>query len=48
VNVPLQALADGIDGPNGIYAYGPGGFPDQNSGAANYWVDVTFQTTLGP
>jgi len=47
-NGPLQALAAGVDGPNGVYAYGAGGFPDQDGDGANYWVDVTFQTTLGP
>jgi hypothetical protein len=40
---PLRALADGEDGPNGVYAYGPAGtFPDQAYQASNYWVDVRF------
>ena len=26
-NGPLHALADGVDGPNGVYLYGTGGFP---------------------
>jgi cysteine-rich repeat protein len=40
---PLRALADGEDGPNGVYAYGPSGsFPTQTFLASNYWVDVVF------
>jgi fibronectin-binding autotransporter adhesin len=42
VNAPLRALADGEDGPNGIYVYGDSAFPDQTFNASNYWVDVTF------
>ncbi len=41
---PLHALADGADGGNGIYIHGTGGFPNQTSGASNYWVDVAFTT----
>ena len=44
-NPPLRALADGTEGPNGVYRYG-GGFPTNGSGASNYWVDVAF--TPGP
>ena len=44
---PLRALQNGEDGPNGVYIYGPtGGFPTQTFNAANYWVDVVFDTTL--
>src|SRR5439155_22483461 len=39
---PLHALATGVDGSNGVYAYGIGGFPNQSSNATNYWVDVVF------
>ena len=41
---PLTALADGTDGGNGLYRYGPsaGTFPDQTYTAENYWVDVVF------
>src|SRR5262249_3804755 len=39
---PLHALADGVDGPSGVYLYGTGGFPTQTYLAANYWVDVVF------
>ena len=41
---PLHGLASGVDGPNGVYAYGGGGFPSLSYGAANYWVDVVFTT----
>ncbi|WP_131740499.1 DUF4082 domain-containing protein [Actinomadura roseirufa] len=41
---PLHALRSGTDGPNGVYAYGPGGFPGTAS-TSNYWVDVVFTTT---
>jgi hypothetical protein len=48
LTAPLEALADGVDGPNGVYAYGPSGtFPNQTFNAANYWVDVVFQETVG-
>lgn len=39
---PLHALQNGADGPNGVYVYGSGGFPNQSWGASNYWVDVVF------
>ena len=50
---PLHALADGVDGPNGIYKYGPsgglfsGGGPEHLQ-VENYWVDVVFTTTSAP
>jgi hypothetical protein len=44
---PLHALGSGVDGPNGVFAYGPSGFPS-SGGANNYWIDVVFQTDLGP
>ena len=43
-NGPLQALANGADGSNGIYQYGASSFPTQSFNAANYWVDVVFNT----
>jgi hypothetical protein len=46
-NPPLQALANGVDGGNGVYQYGSGGFPNQTYNAANYWIDVVFSTTIG-
>ena len=48
-NPPLHALADGVAGVNGIYAYGASStFPDQSYQAANYWVDVVFQAGSAP
>jgi hypothetical protein len=47
---PLHALRDGIDGGNGVYAYGGSGFPLFSYQSANYWVDVDFtpsSTTTG-
>ncbi len=41
-NGPLTALADGTDGPNGLYKYGAIGFPTQSFNKSNYWVDVVF------
>lgn len=43
-NGNLTALQNGVDGPNAVYKYG-GGFPDQNGGGSNYWVDVLFTQT---
>ena len=42
-NAPLRALEDGIDGANGVYAYGASSFPDQSFLGSNYWVDVVFE-----
>ena len=39
---PLHALADGQDGPNGVYKYGASGFPTNTWRSTNYWVDVVF------
>lgn len=39
---PLHALADGVDGGNGVFVLG-GGFPDQTFMSTNYWVDVVFE-----
>jgi len=42
-NPPLHALANGVDGPNGVYLYGPsGGFPNASFQSTNYWVDVVY------
>ena len=46
VKSPLRALANGEDGPNGVYRYGVSGFPTQSYNSSNYWVDVVFQKTL--
>ena len=46
---PLHALADGVDGANGVYNYGPSGvFPTSTFEASNYWVDVVFGDDVGP
>lgn len=41
VNGPLEALASGVEGPNGVYRYGSSGFPTLGT-STNYWVDVVF------
>ncbi len=48
-NGPLSALANGEDGPNGLYKYSTTSiFPDNDFGASNYWVDVVFTPNIGP
>ena len=47
-NPPLRALANGEDGPNGVYKYGASGFPTQTFQASNYWVDVLFVSEEEP
>jgi hypothetical protein len=42
----LHGLANGTDGPNGVYAYGAAGFPNQSFNSTNYWVDVVFNSVL--
>jgi hypothetical protein len=44
---PLHALANGTS-PNGVYQYGASAFPSSSWNAANYWVDVVFNTGAGP
>ncbi|HYY78527.1 MAG TPA: DUF4082 domain-containing protein, partial [Actinomycetes bacterium] len=44
-NPPLRALANGVDGANGVYRYGASGFPTSSYRSSNYWVDVVFATT---
>jgi hypothetical protein len=41
---PLRALADGEDGPNGVFRYGASGFPSDGFFGSNYWVDAIFTT----
>ncbi len=43
-NLPLRALANGQNGPNGVYTYGSSAFPATGASATNYWVDVVFNT----
>ena len=48
-NPPLHALADGVAGSNGVYAYGASSvFPTNAFSAANYWVDVVLATNTAP
>ena len=48
-NAPLRALADGEDGPNGVYKLGAaGGFPDQPYQSTNFWVDLVFAVAVVP
>jgi hypothetical protein len=43
---PLTALANGADGPNGLYLYGPSpSFPTNSYNSSNYSVDVVFTLT---
>ncbi|MBI2267892.1 MAG: DUF4082 domain-containing protein [Candidatus Blackburnbacteria bacterium] len=42
-NGPLEALASGTGGVNGVYKYGSAGaFPTSSWKNSNYWVDVVF------
>ncbi len=43
---PLHALQVGVDGGNGVFAYGAGTFPTVTFGDTNYWVDPVFTDTL--
>lgn len=48
-NGPLRALANGEDGPNGLYRYTTTpAFPNSNYGSSNYFVDVLFSTGPAP
>ena len=41
----LHALADGVSGGNGVFAYSASStFPTNSYQASNYWVDVVFRT----
>jgi methionine-rich copper-binding protein CopC len=43
---PLHALADGVNGGNGVYRYAAnGGFPNASYNSSNYWVDIVFSST---
>ena len=42
-NSPLHALANGVDGTNGVYTYSStSAFPSSSYNSANYWVDVIY------
>ena len=46
---PLHALANGVSGGNGVYAYGATpAFPTSTFQSSNYWVDVVFVSSAGP
>jgi hypothetical protein len=47
-NAPLHGLASGVDGGNGVFKYGPSGFPTESFNSANYWADVVFERTVAP
>jgi len=48
-NAPLHALRNGVDGPNGVYAYtSSGAFPTQTYLSESYFVDVVLTTATGP
>jgi len=48
-NPPLHALANGVDGGNGVFIQtNNSSFPNQTYNAANYWVDVVFVESMGP
>jgi hypothetical protein len=43
---PLHALANGVDGPNGVYGYGTSRlFPTSSFNGGNYWVDAIYLPT---
>ncbi|NTU86245.1 MAG: DUF4082 domain-containing protein, partial [Chloroflexales bacterium] len=44
----LSALAEGVDGSNGVYTYSAASaFPTGSYRSSNYWVDVVFDTSGG-
>jgi hypothetical protein len=48
-NFPLVALASSVSGGNGVFSYDTNNvFPTSSFNAANYWVDVTFDTNSPP
>src|SRR5439155_5328768 len=45
---PLHALANGVDGPNGVFIYTSSSvFPTDTFSSSNYWVDVVLTTGSG-
>ncbi|MDB5119054.1 MAG: Fibronectin type domain protein [Sphingobacteriales bacterium] len=49
ISTNLRALANGADGPNGVYKYSTStAFPSSSYQSTNYWVDVVFTTNNGP
>src|SRR6185503_3596461 len=48
-NPPLHALANGVDGGNGVYSYGANGtYPSSTFNSENYWVDIVYAATIPP
>ena len=46
-NGPLHALRSGVDGPNGLYAFGGAPtFPASSVSNANFWADVVFSQAI--
>lgn len=45
---PLKALANGEDGPNGVFNYDSSNFPSTSGNGSNYWVDVIFRPGAVP
>lgn len=46
---PLHALANGVDGPNGVFVYGSAsGFPNSSANNNNYWVDAVLLANNTP
>ena len=43
----LHILPNGMNGPNGVFNYGPSVFPTNTNQSSNYWVDVLFQPLSG-
>lgn len=44
---PLHALANGVSGNSGVFAYGAtSAFPNQGWNSSNYWVDVMYSATI--
>jgi Domain of unknown function (DUF4082)/Abnormal spindle-like microcephaly-assoc'd, ASPM-SPD-2-Hydin len=42
-SAPLHELANGVDGPDGVYKYGSSsGFPTSTYESDNYWVDIVY------
>ncbi|MGP0063104.1 MAG: DUF4082 domain-containing protein [Isosphaeraceae bacterium] len=41
-NGPLTALANGVDGGDGVYQTRDGAFPELSGAGMNFWVDVAF------
>jgi hypothetical protein len=49
VNGTLRGLANGEDGPNGMYLYSSTpAFPTNNYQTSNYFVDVVYATSIAP